>query len=82
MQTYIGADVQLHTFLTLILDGGKQSVSHPTCFTPGKRVPSTHCVGDWEDPRAGVDMVALPLLEIKPCSTKPHHSHYTDSYHG
>jgi hypothetical protein len=34
MKTYWGAEVQLHEFLTLALDGGKMSASLPGWFTP------------------------------------------------
>jgi hypothetical protein len=37
MKTYRGVEIQLHTFLTLALDGGEWSASHPSHFTPEKR---------------------------------------------
>jgi hypothetical protein len=36
MKTYGGVDVQIHSFLTLVLVGGEWSASRPCLFTPGK----------------------------------------------
>jgi hypothetical protein len=36
MKAYRGAEVQLHSSLTSVLDGGKWSTSHPGWFTPRK----------------------------------------------
>jgi hypothetical protein len=44
-------------FLTFALDGGEWSASLPCCFTPGERAPSTHWIGGWVGPRAGLDAV-------------------------
>jgi len=33
--------------LTLGLDGGEQSASHPRWFTLGKRAPRAHLIGGW-----------------------------------
>jgi len=52
-------DVQLHTFLTLALDGGEWSVSHPSHFTPGERAPDTHWIGAWIGPRSSLEVVAV-----------------------
>jgi hypothetical protein len=44
----------------------------PRLFTPGERAPGTHWIGDWVDPRAGLDDVEkrkfliLPGLELRP----------------
>jgi hypothetical protein len=35
-------EVQIDTFLTLELDGGEWSASHPCHFIPGKTAPGTH----------------------------------------
>jgi len=56
MQMY--GRVELHTFLTLALDGGH--------FAPGKRVPSTHYIGCWVDPRASLDTVVKRTIPC-PC---------------
>jgi hypothetical protein len=44
--------------LTLALDRGEWSASHPGSFTPRERAPGTHWIGDWIGPRAVLDMVA------------------------
>jgi hypothetical protein len=43
--------------LTLALDGGEWSASHPGCFTPRERDPGTPWIG-WLGLRAGLDMVS------------------------
>jgi hypothetical protein len=63
--------IYIHIFLTSTLAGGKWSASSPGRFTLGERFPSTHWIGDWVDPRAGVDDVekrkfmTLPRLELR-----------------
>jgi hypothetical protein len=58
--------------LTLALDGGEWSASHPGRFIPwGGRTPRTHWIGGWVGPRAGLDAVAKrkirdPCRESKP----------------
>jgi hypothetical protein len=58
--------------LTSVLVGGEWSVPHPGCFNPGERAPNTPWIGDWVDPRAGLDDVqkrkflTLPRLEHRP----------------
>jgi len=37
-------------------DGGEWSASCPGRFIPRERTPDTHCIGGWEDPRAGLDV--------------------------
>jgi hypothetical protein len=54
-----------HAFLTLALDGDEWSASHPEHFTPKERAPSTHWIGGWVGPRAGMDIVVnrkIPAL--------------------
>ncbi|PNF14462.1 hypothetical protein B7P43_G01680 [Cryptotermes secundus] len=41
----------------LVLAGGEWSASRPGCFTPGERSPTTHWIGGWVDPKAGLDEV-------------------------
>jgi len=38
MKTYGGVEVQLHAFLTAMLDGGEWSASRPRPFIPGETV--------------------------------------------
>jgi hypothetical protein len=67
MKEYGTLYVEIRVILTLSLVGGEWSASRPGRFTPG-----THCVGDWVDPRAGMDDVekrkflTLPGLELRP----------------
>jgi hypothetical protein len=52
----------------------------PAALPPGKR-PGTHCIGDWVDPRAGLDGCekCLPHRESIPGpSVQPVASRYTD----
>jgi hypothetical protein len=71
MNTYGGVDEQIHAFLTSALAGSEWSASRPGCFTPSERVPSTHWIGDWVGPSAGLDDVkkrkclTLPGLELR-----------------
>jgi len=57
IKMYGWVEVQLHTFLTLLLHGGEWSASQPACFTPRERVQVTHWIGGWVSPRAGLDVV-------------------------
>jgi hypothetical protein len=83
MKAYGGVDVQIHIFLTLALAGGEWSASRSGRFTSRKRGPSTHCIGGWVDPRAGLDnlekreFLTLLGLELRPI-VQPVASHYTD----
>jgi hypothetical protein len=43
--------------LTSALDGGEWSASCTGRFTPRERAPGTHWIGDWEGPRAVLDVV-------------------------
>jgi hypothetical protein len=56
-----GVEVQLYSFLTLVLEGGELSASLPGCFTPLKN-PSTYSMGAWVGPRADLDV--LEKLEV------------------
>jgi hypothetical protein len=47
----------LLAFLSLALDGGEWSDSHPDRFIPRERAPGTHWTGGWVRPRAGLDAV-------------------------
>jgi hypothetical protein len=61
------------------------SASRPCRFTPRKEPPSTHFIGGWVDPRAGLDYMekwkffTLPRLELLlPLVVQPVASCYTD----
>jgi hypothetical protein len=51
MKAYGGVDV----FLTSVLVGDEWSTSRPGRFIPEEKAPGTHWIGDWVDPRAGLD---------------------------
>jgi len=50
-------ELQLHAFLNSALDGGEWLDSRLRRFTPGERAPGIHLIGDWVDPKAGLDAV-------------------------
>jgi hypothetical protein len=54
---YGGKEFWLHAYLTLALDGGNLSASHPSRFTLRERATGTHWTGDWVDPRTSLDAV-------------------------
>jgi hypothetical protein len=57
MKAYGGVDAHIHIFLIWALAGGEWATSRLGRCTPGERAPGTHWIGDWVDPRAGVDNV-------------------------
>jgi hypothetical protein len=57
MKTYGRVDVQIHVFLTSALVGGDWPASCPGRFILEERVPGTPWIGDWVDPRTGLDNV-------------------------
>jgi hypothetical protein len=62
---------QLHTFLTLALDGGKQLASCPSHLTSRGTAPINHWIGGWVVPRASLDKVvkgknSCPCWESNP----------------
>jgi hypothetical protein len=65
-------DVQIRVFLTSALGGGEWSASRPCRFIPEERATDTHWIGNWVDPRAGLDdmeklkFLNLPGLELRP----------------
>jgi len=73
MKTYWGGKVQIHSFLTLALDGYEWSASCFYRFTTGVRTPNPHWIGGWVGPRADFDAVAkrkilsLSLPGIESC---------------
>jgi hypothetical protein len=58
MKTYGGVEMYFHAFLTSALGIGDWSASHTSRFTLGKRTSSTHCVGGWVGPRAGLNVAS------------------------
>jgi hypothetical protein len=84
MKAYGGVDVKIHIFLTSALAGGEWLASRH-----GRLTPSTHWIGGWVDPRAGLDdlekrkFLTQPGLELRPLS-RPVHSQslYRLSYSG
>jgi hypothetical protein len=67
------AEVQLHSLLTLAVDGGQQLTSHPCCFTPGKeRTSSVHLIW-WMSTTVSLDeknnnnkKKTFPYRDLKP----------------
>jgi hypothetical protein len=57
MKVYGIVDVQIHVFFTSALVGGEWTASRPSRFTLEERAPSTHWLGSWVGPRAGLDAV-------------------------
>jgi hypothetical protein len=53
-------------FFTSELVGGEWSNSRPGRVTPGERSPGTHWIGDWVDPRAGLDDMEKRKLLTSP----------------
>jgi hypothetical protein len=72
MKVYGWVDVQIHIFLTLALAEGEWSASRPGRFALGETAPSTHWIGGWVDPRAGLDnlekrkFLTPPVPELQP----------------
>jgi hypothetical protein len=57
MKTYGAVNVQIHIFLTSALVGGEWSALRRGRFIADKRLPGTHWLGSWVDPRTGLDDV-------------------------
>jgi hypothetical protein len=57
MKTYGGSGSIAPSFLTLALDVGDWSASHPGGFTPWGRAPAAHWIGVWVGPKASLDSV-------------------------
>jgi hypothetical protein len=52
-----GVDLWIQVFLTSALVGGEWSASRSGRFTSVERDRSTHWIGGWVDPRAGLEDV-------------------------
>jgi hypothetical protein len=50
-------EVKLGAFLTLALDGGEWSASHPGRFTPREIIPFSLRIGGWKGPSDYLDDV-------------------------
>jgi hypothetical protein len=52
----------------------------PLPLYPRRKAPGTHWIGNWVDPRAGLDDLekTLPELELRPLVIQPVASRYTD----
>jgi hypothetical protein len=79
---YGGVEIQLHTFLALITDEGKLSLSCLGFCTPKEKamVPNGQKVG-WVSEAAKMVWQrekSLPLPRIKPQSSSPQPKHYPD----
>jgi hypothetical protein len=52
-------------FLTLALDGGEWSASHPVpLHTPGERAAGIHWIGSWVGAKVGLDAVSKLLRYV------------------
>jgi hypothetical protein len=69
MKVYGGVDVYIHIFLTSALVGVSGQLHAPTL---GERAPSTHWIGGWMGPRAGLDDVENRKYLILPGLTLQH----------
>jgi len=65
-----GLEMELRTFLTLVLDGSQWSASCPGCFIPGRRTPCTHWIEGWVNLRAGVDAVEKKKNNLTPSGSQ------------
>jgi hypothetical protein len=62
-----GEGYSSYSFTTSVLGRGEWSASRPgRAFTPGERIPGTHCTGGWVGPRAGLDTEVRGKILI-PC---------------
>jgi hypothetical protein len=64
-----GVDIWIHNFLTSALAEGELSASGPGRFIPGEIFSSTHRIGGWLEPRAGLDDVGEEKI-LDPTGTR------------
>jgi len=70
-----GAEVLLHSFLTLALDGGEWSVSGPSHFITRERSPDMHRRRSWVGHTASPEMPSKkPLLHLPRIEPHPAHN--------
>jgi hypothetical protein len=78
MNTYRGAEVKLHTFITSAVDTNQGLVTRFGCFMLIQKLPASNELEVGWAPRAGLDVNKIPdLPEIKPWSPSPQ-SQFTD----
>jgi hypothetical protein len=71
-------------FLNVPRAGSEWSASRLARYSPGDEVPGTHSIGDWVDPRTGLDDVeerkflTLPGLKLRHLRCPTIASRYTD----
>jgi hypothetical protein len=70
MKTYGEEDVLIHIFLTSALAEDEWSASRPCRFASWEGAPGTHSIGDWLDPRAGLNNVEIILDFLDPTGTR------------
>jgi hypothetical protein len=58
MKTHGRVEIQLHRFLTSVLDGGEWSASRHDHFATRERDPDTHWIGGWVSHRDSLEAVA------------------------
>jgi hypothetical protein len=76
IKAYWGSAGIAPRILTSVLDGVEWSASRPGRFIPRERAPSTHWIGGWVGPRAGLDAVVKiripsPCQDSNPRSYSP-----------
>jgi hypothetical protein len=73
MKAYGVEDIQIHIFLTSVLDEDEESASFPGRFISGERAPDTHWIGGWVGPRTGLDDVEkIKFLTLQELELRPH----------
>jgi hypothetical protein len=55
MKRYRGVEIRSHAFLTAALGGGEWLASHPETIYTREKSTSTHWIGGWVGPSAGLD---------------------------
>jgi hypothetical protein len=78
MNIYGGMEVQLHTLLSLALDWGVLSASGTRYFTPRERFPSTHWIGGYMIPLAGLGAVPKRKISLTVLWIEPGHAAHSE----